>query len=170
MIKIQATVTTRVNVPRTELFDWFIPIELPRILLRYGPIPAIISTSGQNGPWDVVGNSRKVHTADGNTAVETVTAYERPGYFAYRVSQFSNFLGPLTMDAGGQWWFTDGPRQTTDVRWTYTFNARNPLAASALVPIVKVVWRGFMRQALDKVGELAGIEAPGFRAGAGGEG
>jgi hypothetical protein len=33
--------TARVAVPRAALFDWLIPIELPRILLTYGPIPSV---------------------------------------------------------------------------------------------------------------------------------
>jgi hypothetical protein len=167
MTTVSSTVTARVDAAPAALFDWFIPIELPRILLKYGPIPAVTSTTEQTGPWDVVGNNRKVHLADGHTARETVTGYERPGYFAYRVSDFDNFIGRLATNARGRWWFTDGPNGSTDIRWTYTFNARNPLTAMMLLPILKTFWRGFMRRAITTLRELAVAEAETFRADAG---
>ncbi|MEU0556723.1 hypothetical protein [Dactylosporangium sp. NPDC006015] len=164
MTTIGSTVTARVAAPRAALFDWFISIPLPRILLKYGPIPSVASTTGQTGPWDVVGNSRIVHLADGHTARESVTGYQRSSYFAYRVSDFDNFLGRLAADAVGRWWFADGPNGSTDITWTYTFNARNRLAAIALLPIVKIFWRGYMRQAVATLSELAVAEARAFRA------
>jgi hypothetical protein len=162
MTTISSTVTARVAAPRAALFDWFIPIPLPRILLKYGPIPSVTSTTGQTGPWDVVGNSRVVHLADGHTARESVTGYQRSSYFAYRVSDFDNFLGRLATDAGGRWWFTDGPNGSTDITWTYTFNARNRLAGITLLPIVKIFWRGYMRQTITTLSELAVAEVQTF--------
>jgi hypothetical protein len=160
LTKISTTVTARVAAPRAALFDWFIPIPLPRILREYGPIPSITSTTGQTGAWDVPGSSRVVHLADGHTARETVTACERPGYFAYRVGDFDNFLGRLAAQATGEWRFTDEPGETTGIRWTYTFHARNAFAAMVMLPIVKIFWRGFMRQAIAALRELALAEVP----------
>jgi|SRR5215211_223546 len=98
---------------------------------------------------------------------ESVTGYDRPGYFAYRVSDFDNVIGRLATDARGRWWFTDGPHGSTHSRWTYTFNSRNPLTAMMLLPIVKILWRGFMRRAITTLSELAVADAETFRADAG---
>jgi hypothetical protein len=42
---VSATTRARISRPRAELFEQFIPIELPRILLGYGPVPAVVSTT-----------------------------------------------------------------------------------------------------------------------------
>jgi hypothetical protein len=159
MTAVSTTVSTHIAVRRSAVFDWFIPVELPRIFLKHGPIPAVARVTGQTGTWDIPGSSRTVHLADGHTAQESVTGCEKPAYFSYRVSDIDNFLGRLAVDARGQWWFTDASRDTTDVQWTYTFNARNRLAALALWPIIKVFWRGYMHQAIKRVSHLATAEA-----------
>ena len=102
---ISVTATARVAVARDPLFAWFIPIELPRILAGYGPVPAVVSSSDQSGPWDVVGSARTVHLADGATARERVTACDPPAYFAYTVAEFSHSLRHLAVEGRGQWWF-----------------------------------------------------------------
>lgn len=155
----------RISKPQAELFDCFIPIELPRILLGYGPVPAVVSTSDQSGPRDRPGSSRTVHLADGNTAHEQVTAYERPRYFAYRVSEFSNFIRHLSDEACGQWWFTETSADVNEVVWSYSFLARSRAAQLILLPVVKLAWRGFMRAGMQAFGELAATEAPPRRAG-----
>lgn len=84
-MEMATTVERRIDVPRARLYDVFIPIELERILGAVWPVPAVTGTSGQSGPWDVVGSSRTVHLADGSTAREAVTHVERPAEFGYRV-------------------------------------------------------------------------------------
>ncbi len=156
---ISATVRTRIAKPRAALFDYFIPIELPRILLGYGPIPAVVATSEQSGPWDRVGSTRTVRLADRSTACEQVTACERPEFFAYRVSEISSQLGRLVLEGRGQWRFTEVDRCSTEVSWTYTFAARSRLARLALIPVVRLLWRGYMRVGMRVFAGLAGEEA-----------
>jgi Polyketide cyclase / dehydrase and lipid transport len=160
MPSLSATVSARIAVPREPLFRWFIPIELPRILVGYGPIPAVVSSSDQTGPWDVVGSSRTVHLAGGATASERVTACAAPAEFAYTVSEFSNMLRFLAVEGRGRWWFAPvaGDPGATDVRWTYTFVARSWPAAALLAPVVAVAWRGFMRRGIDRLATLARAE------------
>ena len=141
---ISSTVSAIVRAPRREVFNWFIPVKLQDILLGYGPLPAVVGTSGQTGPWDQPGSSRTVHLADGNTAQEQVTAYEYPRYFAYRVSGFTNVLRFFTHEALCQWWFEDAG-DSTRITWTYTFNAKSPLRKLLLAPIVKLLLNGYMR-------------------------
>ncbi len=155
---ISATVRARIAKPRAALFDYFIPIELPRILLGYGPVPAVAATSDQSGPWDRVGSTRTVHLADGSSAREQVSACDRPAFFAYRVSEISSYLARLVLEGRGQWRFTEAAADATEVSWTYTFAARSQLARLALIPVVRLLWRGYMRGGMRAFGELAGRE------------
>lgn|SRR5436309_2742128 len=155
---VSVSVSARIGRSRAELFELFIPVELSRILLGYGPIPAVVATSGQTGQWDQAGSSRTVHLADGNTAREAVTACERPRYFAYRVSDFSGAVRHLAREARGQWWFAQAGEDTTDVVWTYSFIARSGVARMALLPVVKLLWRGFMQAGMREIASIAAAE------------
>ena len=68
-------------------FDTLMPVDLSRIFRGYGPLPAVVETTDQTGAWDHVGVSRTVKLSDGHDVRERITAYERPGYFAYRVGR-----------------------------------------------------------------------------------
>jgi polyketide cyclase/dehydrase/lipid transport protein len=155
MPNVATTVSIRIPSAREPLFDWFIPIELPRILTGWGPVPAVVATSEQSGPWDTPGSRRTVHLADGSTAHERVTACERPASFGYTVNGFSGPVRYVAVEGRGQWWFEAAGPGATDVRWTYTFQARSRAAALLLTPVVKVAWRGFMRRGLDRLAALA---------------
>jgi hypothetical protein len=159
MPSVATTVSVRVAAAREPLFDWFIGIELPRILTGWGPVPAVVSTTDQSGPWDTPGSRRTVHLSDGSTAHERVTACERPASFGYTVDGFSGPVRHLADEGRGQWRFAAAGADATDVRWTYTFQARSPAAALLLTPVVKIAWRGFMRRALNQLAALARDEA-----------
>ena len=148
-------------VAQEALFAWFIPVELSRILLGYGPIPAVVSTSDQTGPWDHVGSRRMVHLADGSTAREEVTECVGPQLFGYRVAEFSGPVRFLAREARGRWHFEPAGPHATDVTWTYSFVARSTPAAFAMAPMVRLAWRGFMRRGLEEVSRLASAEAGG---------
>jgi hypothetical protein len=141
---LKVPVTREVIVPGRigDVFD-FIAAEdvLPKILTGYGLLPGVAGTSDISGPWDQPGSHRLVHLADGSTVHEGLTDYDRPSYFAYRVSDPSFALKHLMTEARGQFWFeaVDGG---TKVKWTYTFQARNRLAKIPLTPFVKTQWKG----------------------------
>jgi Polyketide cyclase / dehydrase and lipid transport len=142
---VSTTVSRRIDEPRDALWARFIPVNLEDILGKYGPVPAVTGTSGQTGPWDVVGSSRTVHLSDGSSASERVTRVQAPHTFGYTVSGFTNPVRFLAREARGVWVFEEGG----EVRWTYTFAARSLPAALLLAPVVRFAWRGFMRRALD---------------------
>jgi hypothetical protein len=119
----------------------------------------VVRTSGNTGPWDQPGSARTVHLADGSTAREQVTAYERPVYFAYRTSDYTFALRYLANSAEGQWWFKkDG--SGTQVRWTYTFRAKNWLASITLALFVRTQWVGYMRTCIRNVQHQFGSRQP----------
>ena len=143
--------TMTIPTRRETVFD-FITAEdvLPKVLTGYGLLPAVVRTSGNTGPWDRPGSARTVHLADGTTAREQVTAYERPKHFAYRTSDYAFALRYLARLAQGQWWFEDDPNGTK-VRWTYTFHAKGRLTSIPLRMFAKTQWVGYMRACIRNV-------------------
>lgn len=127
-----------------DVFD-FVAAEdvLPRILTGYGLVPGISHTSDISGPWDQPGSRRIVHLLDGSHVREGVTHYDPPHYFAYRVSDPSFALKHLMIEAKGEFWFAQ-TGQRTQVRWTYTFRARNGFSKLPLRLFVGTQWKGYM--------------------------
>lgn len=126
------------------------PFSTSSLPTGYGLLPAVVRTSGNTGPWDRPRSARTVHLADGSTARERVTAYERPVYFAYRTSDHTFALRHFASFAEGQWWFEDDGSGTR-VRWTYTFSAENWLALVPLALFVRTQWVGYMRTCIRNV-------------------
>ena len=93
-------------------FDAIVPIDLSKMFVGHGPLPAVTGTRDQTGEWDHVGASRTVVLADGSTAHEEIAAHERPRYFGYRVSGFTGSLRWLVSGVHGEFWFT--PRKLSD--------------------------------------------------------
>ena len=149
--EISATVEVAILARREPVFD-FVTAEdvLPKVLTGYGLLPAVLRTSGNTGPWDRQGSARTVHLADGTTAREEVTAYERPRYFAYRTSDYTFALRYIAKFAEGRWWFEDDANGTR-VRWTYTFHGKGRLRSILLVLFVKTQWVGYMRTCIRNV-------------------
>lgn len=158
----QVSVTRQAVIPGSpeEVFN-FIAAEdvLPKVLTGYGPLPAVVGTSGHTGPWDRPGSARLIHLADGTTVREQVTHHDGPRYFAYRVWDFGNpIVRRLAQEARGEWTFAPAPGGT-QVTWTYTFTAKNRLAAVPLSGIARWLWRGYMDVCLAHSVRLMGAPA-----------
>lgn len=148
----EVSVTRHALIPGLPdaVFD-FISAEdvLPRILTGYGPLPAVVRTSENTGPWDTPGSARVIHLADGSTVREQVTQFGKPRQFAYRVWDFGNpIIRALATEARGDWTFTAAPGGT-EVKWTYTFTAKSAVAAIPLSAIAQLLWRGYMDVCLE---------------------
>ncbi|EJU15043.1 hypothetical protein LH128_00617 [Sphingomonas sp. LH128] len=140
-----------VDAPIEKVFDFLAAEDvLPKILTGYGLVPGVASTSDISGPWDQPGSHRVVHLADGSTVNEGVTEYDRPSYFAYRVSDPSFALQHLMDGARGQFWFAP-VKGGTNVKWTYTFRAKNSFVKLPLTLFVKTQWKGYMNVCLRNV-------------------
>jgi hypothetical protein len=143
------------NVDVERLFDVVVAEDvLPRVLPRWGPIPAVIGTRDLAGAWDTPGSERTVLLEDGNTARERVLSWERPQRFEYRIDCFTSPLGRLVHHAVGLWEFAGTERSST-FRWTYSFEARGRLPALFLKVFVRIAWARYMRQCADLCVELA---------------
>jgi len=155
--------TYEVSITRTALIPGtpekvfaFIAAEdvLPKVLTGYGPLPAVIRTSENTGPWDKPGSARVVHLADGSSAREQLTRYSSPDDFAYRVWDFGNpVVKTLATEARGEWRFKP-VGDSTLVEWTYTFVAKNAAAALPLSGITQLLWRGYMDVCLENTAKL----------------
>ena len=149
MRSFTATVQTEIAAGLTHVFDHIVPIDLTSIFTGYGPLPAVTGVLDQTDSWDAAGQTRTVTLSDGSSARELLTRYDRPRHFGYTVSDFSGILRFLTVSANGEWWFDTGPSSdATIVKWSYSFNARSPLAAPFLWLITGFLWRGYMNKAL----------------------
>jgi Polyketide cyclase / dehydrase and lipid transport len=113
-------------------------------------VPGVASTSNVSGPWDRPGSTRIVHLRDGSTVNEGLTDYDRPTHFAYRVSEPTFSLKHLMSYARGQFWLA--PTEAgTQVKWTYSFRARNGVTKLPLMFFAKTRWKGYMDVCLRNV-------------------
>jgi len=122
------------------------PSDPARFYPRFRVIPAVVSVTDQTGEWDAVGQTRTLHLSDGSTVVETTTDVERPGFFAYELTDFTKVFGPLVDHARAEWRFEpdDGG---TRISWTYTFFGR-PGRGWIVGLIVRAVWAAYMRRVI----------------------
>jgi Polyketide cyclase / dehydrase and lipid transport len=148
MSLLSTIVQTTVAANQAVAFENIVPIDLTAIFTGYGPLPSVTGTQNQVGAWDTAGQTRTVHFSDDSSAQERLTKYEHPGYFSYTVSNFTSLLRFLTTSAHGEWWFTVGTLGQTHIKWRYEFEARSVLAVPVLWVITNVLWRNYMRQAL----------------------
>ncbi len=145
-------------VPHTEAFTVHAPLEkvydlvvdkdvLPKILKRYRFIPAVTGSTIHQGDWVTPGSYRTVHFSNGDTLKEELTHFQRPRYFAYRISAFSGFQRHFASHGVGQWWFR-AHGNTTQVEWTYTFYARSKFKRAFLRPFVNHNFRTYMKRSI----------------------
>jgi hypothetical protein len=160
---VSTTVEISVRAPIDHVFAFVVAEDvLPRVLKRFGPVPAVVGTRILSGPWERVGALREVHTADGGRLHERITHFnpprpDRPGpaTFAYRIFDFQNQLRRLAWQGVGYWIFeartTKDGRPETHLRWTYSFQPRSAAGEVALRGIIPTFYRGYMKQCLVEI-------------------
>src|SRR5438874_502805 len=104
-----ATVQTIIETSTEDAFKHIVPIDLTSIFTGYGPLPAVTETRDQTGSWDAEGRTRTVVFSDGSSAQESLTGYEYPNHFTYRIRGFTGVLRFFTSEARGEWWFEHVP-------------------------------------------------------------
>lgn len=163
MVTITTTITSKIAAPRPAFYQWLVPgvfdRELDTVMRDEAGFAGITLTTGTTGPWDQPGSTRIVHQYDGTYSRETVLHANAPEYFAYRLTEFSSpMLRLMAREAGGQWWFRDHPKGGTDVKWTYSAEARSFLTAPFLAPVLKIFWKRSMRETLGRIKARAETE------------
>ena len=144
-----ATVQTIIEASTEDAFRHIAPIDLTSIFTGYGPLPAVTETRDQTGSWDAEGRTRTVVFSDGSSAQESLTGYEYPNHFTYRIRGFTGVLRFFTSEARGEWWFEHVPgRNATAIRWRYAFVSRAKFLEPLVCLFTQRLWRGYMRRAL----------------------
>ena len=152
--------TLRVEESRTvpgtpeQVYDVVIPGPLPEIFKhRHVVMPPIARVSGQEGVWgETVGQTRRIHLADGGAVTETLVESDRPARSSYTITELQGPLKLLVSQAEGRWTFVPSGGRTV-VTWAWTLHPTNAVTAR-LLPLIGVFWHGYARKALAEVERL----------------
>lgn len=112
------------------------------------PIPALRSIQPHGPPG--VGATRTVTDARGTRMTETILAWEPPSHHRYELTGFVAPMSWLVTRGVADWRFAkedDGTR----IVWTYDFELTRPLAVLAAWPLLRVMFQGAMKLALQSV-------------------
>lgn len=131
-------------------YERTLPIALPTLFSRwYGPIAPIKAVRDQSGDWSSIGQTRTVMQVGGGSMREELTQLDPPSSFGYTLSRIAGPLAPLVDHIDGQWRFA--PAGTgTEVTWHWVVHPKSR-AAAALMPAFAALWRGYARQALERL-------------------
>jgi len=141
-----ATVQATAAADVTHTFDILTPIDPSRFYPRFRVVPAVVSVTDQTGNWDAVGQTRTLHLSDGSTVRETTTDVQRPGFFAYELTDFTKVFGPLVDHARAEWRF-EAADEGTRITWSYTFFGRRGRGWIVGL-IVRLAWAAYMRRVI----------------------
>jgi uncharacterized protein YndB with AHSA1/START domain len=156
---LSVTVTARIAAPREAVFRFTTAEDvLPKILHRYGPIPATVGTKVLSGTWDHPVAERIVAFEDGGTLHEHLLLRNEPSEFGYRIDQFANGLEHLANFGEGHWTFEDDHGATL-VSWTYSFEPRSWVSRPVLAAFLKLFYKPFMQRSLDEIRRHCETEA-----------
>lgn len=157
---VQTSVAVTVNAPLTRVFDIAISIEPSELVQSFGPLPGVRKTHGHQGPWTAPGDLRRHTLTDNSSVDETLTAFTRDSTFAYRLSNFTGVFSALVAGGRAEWHFTRLGEAKTQIDWTYAFDPKGPAAEALVWFIVKLLWPGYLRAALERVKDKAEIKIP----------
>jgi len=156
---ITARASGLIAVPRDRFIAWFAAVALEKILPAYGPIAATTHATPIRGVWNDPGARRRVHQADGSSAVEEILTRAPDGNFTYIVWGFKWPLGALAHHAQGEFSFSETPQGATMVTWRYNFAPSSIVARPFLLLLVKRAFQPFMQAAIAQTKAVAEHEA-----------
>jgi len=150
----EITITRSVFVAETQdkVFDFLTAEDAgAKVLTGSCPLPAVVGTSNNVGPWNVPGSTRQIIMADGSTVQEQVTYFERPGRFSYKLWNFTNPFMRATATGTRAEWMANAAQGGTTVTWTYIFTAKGGLTALMLSGFGRGLWRRYMDVGLGNI-------------------
>jgi hypothetical protein len=153
-----STVTGIALADPERTFDILTPSDPARFYPKFRVVPATVGVEDQTGGWDAVGQTRVLRLSDGSSVRETTKDVERPGFFAYELTEFTKAFGPIIDHARAEWRF-DAVDGGTLITWTYTFFGK-PGRGWIVTLIVRLIWAAYMRTVMPGlVAEVARVTA-----------
>ncbi len=154
MSAISTVVTMTIEANFAKTFEIATSLEAPLIIKRGALLPGVLSVSDQKGSWNAIGDGRRLHMTDGSSVYEELIDFAKNRHFAYQVNQFTGGFGKLVSKARGEWHFTQVAPNRTYIDWSYTFTPKSKLAQPIVWLIVKGLWSGHMRKALERTKKI----------------
>jgi hypothetical protein len=131
-----------VAAPVEVVFSATLSLPLPQLYSRrYGPMPPIVAVRNQSGPWDTLGRTRVLLTADGGAMHEELVSLSPPDAFTNRLTVLRGPFRPLVSGLEETWSFRP-VGSGTEATWEWTLHPRSA-AAGLLAPLVGWLWRGY---------------------------
>jgi Polyketide cyclase / dehydrase and lipid transport len=150
---LTVTASRAVPVEPERAFSLVLNVPLPELFSRrFALIPPIREVRHQVGEWGHVGQVRTIVSADGGSMREELVEVDPPNRFRYLISDLKGPLAPLAERIEGEWTF-DSAGTGTRVSWTWIIHPKTALASRAL-PVLGRMWRGYARQALERVEQI----------------
>ena len=132
--------------PLASTWDIATPLTPVGFYPKSGVLPAVIEVRDQPATWNTPGQTRTLMLSDGGSVIEHITDVDRPGFFAYDLTDFQKLFGKLVDHGRAEWTFTATPGGT-NIHWSYTFFPRRG-ARVVLALIVRLLWGPYMRKVL----------------------
>ncbi len=152
---VSTNVEITVNIPRERFFYWFMSVDPSKFFGKYAILPGIVESKDQTGPMHLPGSSRQFIFSDGTSAYEQIVSSNPPKNIQYRVFNLTSMFRHLVREGNASFTFTELPSGGTHIEWRYTFTGHNWLAELILQPLVPILWRGYLRSALEQAKTLA---------------
>jgi hypothetical protein len=150
-VQLKVHAARDIGAPPEKVFDFAVANEnMPRIMQRFGPIPAVASVEVLDGAKLAAGVKRRVRMADQSEIIEEVLVLDRPRHHRYRwLTAPAPPFSLLVRSATGDWVFTASAKGThLDV--TYTFELTSPLAAP-IAAAVLVLFKRWVQRGLSRI-------------------
>ena len=148
MITITAQVNGVVALEQAAAFEQVVHIDVPAVFRGRGVVAAVSQVCDQQGSWRQVGESRRIVLKDGGSLIETITAYQPPARFEYRLHSFQGPLRWLVSRIEGEWLYRAQGAAHTEITWRYQFHPCNAWIQPLTWCFVRALWMPYMRQVM----------------------
>lgn len=134
-----------------RVFDAAAALDPVRHIRPSGVLPGVAGCDDAQGGWSAIGQLRRLTLTDGVRLTETLTAFEPPRFYAYDVEGFAGLFGALISGADASWRIEPARGGLTRVEWRYRFTPRGAIEGAMLRMLVRALWPGYMRRALESL-------------------
>ncbi|MEQ1929403.1 MAG: SRPBCC family protein [Parvularculaceae bacterium] len=148
---IPTSATLEIDAPLSQVFEAACGFDIPFIIRSRGIVPGVLKVEEHKGRWSAVGQKRLLTLTDGSSVREELTEYAPNVKYSYRVSGFTGPFAALVSEGRGDWHFTMSSTNRTRIDWTYAFKPKGAASGPAVWFIVKILWPGYMRAALERL-------------------